>query len=66
MLTPNDVKIKRQEVMEGLKDSMLLPQYAEEEFRLKLLSLYVEVLREIATGSIDPKSLAMATLDIEA
>ncbi len=58
MLTPNDVRIRKNKIGDHLSvvGSSLLPE------RYLLIKLYKEVLQEIASGSIDPKSLAIAAL----
>ncbi len=65
MLTPNDVRVKKRKIHEDLRSSELIPHMAEIDFRMDQISFFCEVLREIAHGSIDPKSLARAALEPE-
>jgi len=57
VLTPNDVRErKKEEVIIFSTDKRFIPEDA-------LVEIFVEVLEEIARGSIDPKSLALAALE---
>ncbi len=54
MLTPNEVRDK----LKILKATQLIPGTT-----IGIVEIYEEVLFEIATGSIDAKSLAIAVLE---
>ena len=66
MLTPNDVKLRLQANREFIKNESTVLSSPGATACALAVELYAEVLQEIAHGSIDPKSLAMAALDIEA
>lgn len=60
MLTPSDVKDIKSRITDKSNITLRIP--ASDKL---LAQLHVLVLREIAKGSIDPKSLAMAALEEE-
>lgn len=64
MLTPNEVRDKKHN--NKLRAAFQLSPTLTNSMVKKLDSeLYIEVLKEIASGSIDPKSLAIAALEKE-
>lgn len=63
MLTPNDIRRRKAEIETRIEARVhrITPPLATRQ--TLLMELYEEVLREIAHGSIDPKSLAQAALE---
>lgn len=63
MLTPNAVRAKKAEIENLIEANVghITPRLATRE--TLTMKIYTEVLREIADGSIDPKSLALAALE---
>jgi len=60
MLTPNDIKNKK--LIIKAKTDITSGSFKAILDRRMIMELYEEVLKEIAKGSVDPKSLAIAVL----
>ncbi len=59
MLTPNDIKSD----VDAIKSTQAAPgDLGSYQARAMRMALFTKVLCEIASGSIDPKSLAIAAL----
>lgn len=64
MLTPFDLKDALQAIEDSkrIEERTLGPGLAEASYRRNMFNLYEKVIKEIANGSIDPKTLARTVL----
>ena len=65
MLTPFQIRDRVLAIQQARRDSRLHDEVARARVAREVSALYREVILEVARGSLDPRSLALAALEVE-